>query len=79
MDCINNNQWQTKLKRAWELTFTHALPKAGSLRKNFAPERAEPNDDAMKIILDIIGLGFLVVSHGTWHNVSFLSLLSWSS
>ena len=53
----------------WESALLHTLPYAANLREHFAPERPKHEDLALKIILDIVGLGFLTVSHGAWHNV----------
>lgn len=47
-----------------------AGPKADSFRSDFSPVAEDKDASTLKIVADIVGFGFLFVSHGVWHNVS---------
>lgn len=60
-----------KMYKGWDASLLHASPYSNNLRSHFAPERKKDKGElSLKLVLDIVGIGFLVASHGSWHNVS---------
>jgi hypothetical protein len=47
------------------------FPQSSNIREAFAPNKPEDKSmETLKLILDVVGIGFLVISHASWHNVS---------
>lgn len=66
----DNQQFYTDVYEIFNSVVVAVTGEADDFRKAFSPVKEDKDTTALKVIADILGIGFLVASHGLWHNVS---------